>query len=64
MPHRYILRQAPDGTFAWHAHGDEDRGCPDMQLLGWGPDEKPALLEAARAWMAKRGITAEVEIAG
>lgn len=61
----YRLRQAPDGTYTWTARAPErlwpETALPDMQLLGWAPDEIPALLTAAHGWLAEHGIDASVE---
>lgn len=60
----YTLKQATDGTFAFHARGPEDRTAavhptrfPDMQLLGWDRDE---VIAAANLWLAHHGIAADV----
>ena len=63
----YVLRQATDGTFAWFAPGHDRpwplERTPDMQLLGWAPEETDALLKAAQTWISERGLDAKVIVA-
>ena len=61
--HTYTLNQSTDGTYAWHAKGSAPAWpvvrLPDMQLLGYAPDE---VMSGARKWLDAHGIDADVVI--